>query len=352
MDTWDYAFNFSSELLATALVIIVAVSTIAVFGFGGKERDYSDNSLAGRLLAYHANLNSQLYNKQNSIKTTVVKQDGFIPSALASDGALSASDNNDGNNSTGSSDIDEAGISAPSPDTVRDLLSQQITVYTSQSGDTLGSIAKKFNLSIDTIKWANHLPNNDMKPGWQLKILPTDGVLYQATSNDTLPDIAKYFSCNIDTIISYNGLASAEDIEAGQWLILPGCSIPAPKPAPGKPSTPSVPQAHIPAGSSHLFPRGYCTWYVASKVKITFGGNAKAWLGNAKAAGYATGSTPAVHAVVVTNESRKYGHVALVERVTGSGIVVSEMNYEGFNKVDTRLIPFNSGVIRGYIYTK
>ncbi len=349
-DTWDYAFNFSSELLATGLVFLVVVCTVAVFGFGQKEHDFSDNSLASHLLAYHNNLNAQLYNKQNAIKTTIVQQDGLFASAQASDGALTANNANNDIGQSSSSSIDEDSISASSPDTVRDLISQQVTVYVSQDGDTLGSIARKFNLTIDTIKWANHLPNNDMKPGWNLKIPPTNGVLYQATSNDTLPDIAKYFSGNIDKIISYNGLASAEDIEAGQWLIIPDGTIPAPKPAPGKKTAAGTPQARIPAGGGHTFPRGYCTYYVASRRKITFGGNAKAWLANAKAAGYATGSAPAPGAVVVTTESRKYGHVAYVERVTSTGIVVSEMNFEGFNKVDTRLIPFNSGVIRGYIY--
>jgi N-acetylmuramoyl-L-alanine amidase len=351
-DTWDYAFNFSSELLATGLVMLVVVSSIAVFGLGhDHEHDFSDNSLASRLLAYHNNLNASLYNKQNAIKTTVVKQDGLIASAQASDGTLTASSANSNSPTNTSSTIDEDSISAGSPDTVRDLITQQITVYTSQDGDTLGSIARKFNVSIDTIKWANHLPNNDMKPGWNLKILPTNGVLYQATSNDTWPDICKYFSAkDCDSVIAYNGKANAEDINAGDWIVISGGTIPAPKPAPGKKTAASVPQARIPAGSSHAFPKGYCTYYVASRRKITFGGNAKAWLANAEAAGYATGSAPAPGAVVVTTESRKYGHVAYVERVTATGIVVSEMNFEGFNKVDTRLIPFNSGVIRGYIY--
>lgn len=32
------------------------------------------------------------------------------------------------------------------------------------------------------------------------------------------------------------------------------------------------------------------------------------------------------------------GHVAVVEEVTEAGVVVSEMNYTGFNQIDTRLV--------------
>jgi len=85
-------------------------------------------------------------------------------------------------------------------------------------------------------------------------------------------------------------------------------------------------------------------------MKITFGGNAKNWLANAKASGYVVGQEPAVHAAVVTNDSKRYGHVAYVEEVTADKILVSEMNFDHFNKVDERWIPIDSSSIRGYIY--
>ena len=49
---------------------------------------------------------------------------------------------------------------------------------------------------------------------------------------------------------------------------------------------------------------------------------------------------PARGVILVTNDSRKYGHVAYVEEVTDhNSIIVSEMNFEKFGKVDTREIP-------------
>lgn len=365
LDSWDYVLNFSSEILVGILVITVALINIGVFKFStAKEFTYTDNSLAAKLLRYHADFNLALYAKENTVKTTV-SQDGLISHAYADTTqstltALEEAANSDATNedATFSNNI----MVKPNPDSVQDLVAKSVVIYETKGGDTLSSIARKFDISSNTIAWANNLPSQTIKPGWFLKILPTDGVLYQVDSNDTLPDIAEYFKGNIETIVSYNGLATEEDITEGQWIIIPDGSVP-PPPAPAPAPTPNTPAAKkqpatrtksgtpviVHSGGGHSFPRGYCTWYVASKRKITFGGNAKAWLKNGKAAGYATGSSPAVGAVVVTNES-SYGHVAYVEEVKGGQFRVSEMNYKGFGVRSERWIPIGSGSVKGFIY--
>ena len=87
-------------------------------------------------------------------------------------------------------------------------------------------------------------------------------------------------------------------------------------------------------------------------MKITFGGNAKNWLANAKASGYVTGGEPATHSAVVFAGYGygRYGHVAYVEDVEPGKILVSEMNYDHFNRVDERWVSTGSSAIKGYIY--
>jgi surface antigen len=104
------------------------------------------------------------------------------------------------------------------------------------------------------------------------------------------------------------------------------------------------------AGAGHRFPYGYCTWFVASKRYVPWGGNAGTWLYNARAQGYKTGKTPTPGSIVVTTENRYYGHVAYVEKVSGGTITVSEMNYTGWGKTSRRTLSTNSRVIKGYIY--
>ena len=358
MDRLEYAFSFSNELLAGILVLTIVFANLLLFGFS-TEAASSDNSLAAKFLRSHSDLNPALYAKGNSIKT-IVEHNGFVSSAYADGVQEALQSNNQTGDSAPEQNVSGGVMFKDNPDTIRQLLEKQINIYETQPGDTLSAVANKFNLSVNTIKWANGLESELIKPGWFLRIPPINGVLYQVERNDTLPDIAEAFSADMQTIISYNGLDSAEGIEPGQWIIIPDGKVTPPpqpqqtepqKPKPGnKQPKPTTPKITIPSGKGHRFPAGYCTYYVASKRKITFGGNANQWLTNAKTAGYQTGSAPTVGSVVVTTDSARYGHVAYVESVSNDSFTISEMNYEGFGVVNKRTISKNSSTVRGFIY--
>jgi surface antigen len=108
------------------------------------------------------------------------------------------------------------------------------------------------------------------------------------------------------------------------------------------------------------FAYGYCTYYVATRRCIPWFGNAWQWWGNAAAAGYAEGHTPAVGAVAVWGRygSSPDGHVAYVEAVGPSNgvpagsFLVSEMNYNGWNRVNHRVVSNNAAGLLGFIYGK
>jgi surface antigen len=110
------------------------------------------------------------------------------------------------------------------------------------------------------------------------------------------------------------------------------------------------------------FAYGQCTWYVASRRCIPWVGNAKDWFTNAARMGYPEGHTPQVGAVVTFwpggDGASRVGHVGYVEAVgPASGVPAgyfrfSEMNYNGWNRVNYRTLPDNSGGIQGFIYAK
>ena len=109
------------------------------------------------------------------------------------------------------------------------------------------------------------------------------------------------------------------------------------------------------AGScGNHFTYGYCTWYVANRRCIPWFGNAWEWYGNAQASGFPVGSQARVGAVAVWDQRMSgYGHVAYVESVQADGFTVSEMNYNGWNRVNTRFVPYsNPGPLMGFIYGK
>jgi len=94
--------------------------------------------------------------------------------------------------------------------------------YIVQSGDTLGAIAEKFDITVNTILWANNLTWNSMiKPGAKLVILPSSGVDYEVQKGDNLNSIAKKYQANIDKILSYNNLSNISDIKTGDLIFLP-----------------------------------------------------------------------------------------------------------------------------------
>lgn len=357
LDKVDFIFKFSSELLVFILALVVGVMNLYFYG-GFSKKTYSDHSFAAKFLNYHPQLNDKLYAKNSTIVTTISERGGLLPEALAESYTTPLADpltedpfNQDGYYTF----INDNVLVKPNPDSIQSLIDKQIKVYETQVGDTLSSIAAANGISVKTLMWANNLQSETIRPGWFLLILPVNGVVYKATTNDTLPDIAKKYHGDLAKIIAYNGLENAEDIDGGQLIIIPDGSMPQPPATPRsqngslrKGENIQRPQ-YVNNGTGHIFPWGYCTWYVASRIHIPWGGNAKNWLTNAKAYGAVITKEPSVGAIVVTTDNRRYGHVAYVEKIENDRFMVSEMNYEAFGKVNTRWINKDSRTIRGFI---
>lgn len=234
-----------------------------------------------------------------------------------------------------------------------------ITKYAVQEGDTPSSIATSFGVSTYTILWANNLKvSSVIKPGQTLEILPVTGVKHVVVPTDTAESIAAKYKADAEEIIIFNELPANGQLTAGRTLIVPNgekekpVDEPAPIPAQSKVQSSTKVAATTKSLGGHKFPYGQCTWYVSTRFFVPWGGNAKAWLVNAQAYGYQTGRTPVAGSIVVTNESRYYGHVAYVESVTPTTITLSEMNYVGWARKSVRVLSRDSGVIRGYIYNK
>ncbi|MBN1618532.1 M23 family metallopeptidase [Candidatus Dojkabacteria bacterium] len=106
-------------------------------------------------------------------------------------------------------------------------------VYTVSGGDSLGSIAQKFDLSVDTILWANDLSDSDIiKPGQQLKIPPGDGVLHKVVDGDTLASIADFYGAAEQLIADVNWIDPPFELDPGQILFVPDGTMPLPDPEP------------------------------------------------------------------------------------------------------------------------
>ncbi len=96
--------------------------------------------------------------------------------------------------------------------------------YTVVSGDTLWSIARKFNTTVDEIKKLNNLTNNMLSIGQVLKIPSNNSsnnyTTYTVKAGDSLWSISRKYGTTVDAIKSLNGLSS-NNLAIGQILKIP-----------------------------------------------------------------------------------------------------------------------------------
>ncbi len=241
------------------------------------------------------------------------------------------------------------------------LSTEAFSSYVAVSGDTATSIAAKFGLTDQTIRWANDLTGDTVLVGTNMTIPVIDGVAYTTKDGDTLESIVSKYGSSVEQIISINNLDNgATTVAAGTKLLVPGGNLPKTE-QPGYVSvTPAARAAsskskdtgaatttYVPYANGNTYAYGYCTWYAYNR-RIQMGlslpsnlGNANTWDDRARMAGYRVDRTPSVGAIFQT-DAGYYGHVGVVERVNGDGTIeVSEMNnraYGGWGKTNTRTI--------------
>ncbi|MBI5301678.1 MAG: M23 family metallopeptidase [Chloroflexi bacterium] len=177
-------------------------------------------------------------------------------------------------------DDDDSVFRSPIPITnVPKRVRRDVVKYTVKSGDNVSGIADEFEVSADSILWANPKleDNPDMlSVGQVINIPPVSGVLYTVQSGDSLQKIADKFKTKkvtTDTLIQNmaafefnkeNHELKAPDfgLTVGQVLMVPGGS---------KPYTPRVVYAYsgpIPASAARG--TGHFGWPVSGRITQKF----------------------------------------------------------------------------------
>lgn len=102
--------------------------------------------------------------------------------------------------------------------------------YIVKSGDSLWSISKKYNTSVDALKNANNLSTNILQIGQKL-VIPSMDVptgtgeqTYTVQKDDTLYAIAGKYGISVNSLMQANKLSST-NLSIGQKLIIPGNDI-------------------------------------------------------------------------------------------------------------------------------
>jgi len=110
--------------------------------------------------------------------------------------------------------------------------------YVVRAGETLFSIAQRFNSSVDELVRLNSLADaDDIQAGQKLEIpgfsspagtpVPPETLLHVVHGGETLHSIALRYGVTTDAIMAANGITNANRIYVGQRLKIPGGAVPA-----------------------------------------------------------------------------------------------------------------------------
>lgn len=134
----------------------------------------------------------------------------------------------------------------------------KIIKYTVQPGDTLSTVAKKFGISTNTIKWQNNMTSDDITVGDTLEILPVTGVAHKVAPGDTVYTIAKKYKSDPQAIVDFpfNDFANPQTFSLvdGEILIVPDGVPPAAAPTYVRQTYLAVGAPSVPGASGFAWP--------------------------------------------------------------------------------------------------
>ena len=250
-----------------------------------------------------------------------------------------------------------------------------VRTFSVADGETMDELIARSgiaNLTSDQVRWSNNLKTTDLSAGTTLYLPSVAGIVYTVKDGDTVDSIAEKYNSSAELIISYNDLEKDSTLTTDTRLVLPDGSLPEKErpeyvaPTPRVTTTTSY-AAYTYYGSSSTrqniqilsgyntsgfangnpMAAGWCTWF-AWGWRAVHGnplpggptmGNANRWASAAAANGYTVDRNPSYGAVFQTS-SGYYGHVGIVVGVNDDGsITVQEMNYTSRYVISQATIP-------------
>ena len=223
------------------------------------------------------------------------------------------------------------------PQIVSNATARGITSYVTVAGDSVPTLANKYGVSVDTIRWANNLTGDDLTPGTTIAVPAITGVVYTVKAGDTSDSLATKYKSDASRIVSYNDL-ELSGLKEGTKIVIPAGVLPDDeKPGYVAPrTTAAVYSTLVSSNAGNMYDYGYCTWYAynrrAQMGLITPGsnwGNANTWDNYGRSdARFSVSSTPHAGDIAQSDYMSYWGHVAVVEAVSadGSQIKFSDMN--------------------------
>lgn len=193
----------------TSLPIVISLITIGIL-FVGDSRVFAGEPVRGNVLLLEIFPNNR-YGEEVIGQVIEGDEDGFVPEEefLPLGGTVSGG----------------RAIVAPTtlPGAPEEGDRRSTVNYVVQSGDTVGAVAERFGVSVETVLWENNLTARSvLRLGDVLKILPATGVRHTVSSGDTLLRIAAKYDIDVEEIKKINRLNDDSTLVIGESLLIPG----------------------------------------------------------------------------------------------------------------------------------
>ena len=223
---------------ATIIIIIISVSTHNIFAQTYSTDEYAAQSLLSNLVTteYEHGLQlieeKQVFNKEKSRVVSYLEEQGTLQELVIDTPFV----DQDYETETTEISPDASSLVLINPEDTELSITNinkvnnrtESIIYTVQTGDIIGKLAEKFNVSVNTILWENTLSwRSTIRPGQKLTILPNTGINHEVKSGDTVLALAKKYQIEATEIVAANKLANAGDIKKGDLLYIPGGIKPA-----------------------------------------------------------------------------------------------------------------------------
>jgi len=214
-----------------------------------------------------------------------------------------------------------------------------IQSYKTVAGDTVLTLAQKFGVTSDSLRWSNNLLSDSLTPGSSVLVPPVNGIVYKVQVGDTVDMLAQKYSTTKDKITAFND-AEIKGLAVGTNIVIPdgikAAPITAAQIARAAPTAAALAWGGAPIYGYNGYDYGYCTWYVANRISVPANwGDAHTWDNSAAASGWNVSNTPHPGSIAESDRGA-FGHVAYVEAVSPDGTMIkySDMNgLAGFGRV-------------------
>ncbi len=355
--------NKSKVIRRNWAYFLVAVGIIAIAFFGSRDKGiYSDGNM---------DMESIVSNNYQ-VSTDQVSQ-FYMVAMMANTMDLASAGLTETNYTTvsllqkNSQTTDESGKISKPISVNPDVNSRGVISYTVQPGETMDTIAAKYGITTDQIRWSNNLGTKNLSVGQVILVPSVPGIAYKVKSGDTVESLAQKYGSSAEEIIAINDLEINQTLAPDSIILVPSGVLPEterPEYVAARSSSSSTTssvgyQYAASYASGNRYAYGWCTWFawqwrhdnMPGNYDLPSNlGNANTWAIAAASAGFAVNRTPSYGAVF--QRGGGLGHVGIVTNVFPDGsIEITDMNgIAGWGRVGTTTIPASQVQQYSYIH--